>query len=174
MLDMLDLHYCIFVDPSHMRALYTQSPFPQSYAPVSFTWTCVVVYRQDPAKQYPHFWNWAHGDPKWSQVTRVFPGDGSQWRLEALQRGGGTFLKLLFYLHSSVDIIVVFVAMPLSSCLCYRSESTWRKNLRNMDIPTMTRITKWWLRISSKMRTKIKMVLYLRGNSPTNTMSSKL
>lgn len=57
----------------------------------SFAWPFLFVYRQDPPKQYPHFWHWAHGHQKWPQVTWLFQADGSKWWLEAVQAGGVKF-----------------------------------------------------------------------------------
>lgn len=81
---------------------------------ISVTWTFLLVYRENSSRQHPHFWHWTHGDSKWAQVTRIFPGYGSKWWLEALQTGGIwlaslrsvclaiwlSILSLLFSLHT--------------------------------------------------------------------------
>ena len=89
----------------------------------SLTLMFLFVYRQDPSKQYPHFWHWAHGHPKWSQVTRVVPGDGSQRWLEALQGGGVKFLWTAFLDVPWADMYLFFCWYMLSSfCLCSTGE----------------------------------------------------
>lgn len=75
---------------------------------ISVTWTFLLVYRENSSRQHPHFWHWTHGDSKWAQVTRLFPGYGSKWWLEALQTGGIWLASLRSVCLAIYFVITIF------------------------------------------------------------------
>lgn len=97
----------------------------------------------------------------------------------------GNYPKMRFEIHACYFLSPSRLCVKYCTCslphletfidffpLHCRWKSFWRKNLRNMDTHPMTRITMWWWKTFFKLKTKIKMVLYLRENLSTSMMNS--